>query len=1230
LLFLLSIPVGVQAQGGATGAMSGTVQDSSGAVVQGATVTIVNTATGESIRAERTNAAGFFTVTLLRAGTYNVRVESPNFAVEELRDVTVRATETTRLTATLKVKTVTESAEVQSEAVTVKTTDATTGESMAGQSIRELPLATRNFQQLLATNAGASSSLNSAAQLGRGDVRINVNGGREDNNSYQIDGIGANDPTNGGELAYTPLPSPDSIQEFKVSTSLYDATQGRNGGGNINAVLKSGTLKYHFDVFEYFRNTDLDANDFFLKSHGLARPDIKQNIFGGSLGGPVGPKAQLGFFFVNYQGTRQRSGDSPGTIISTQIPYVPAADRVAGNAAATQLAIQNDANCLAGSGLATADPMMAALMAIQSNQFGPKTVSGGYLFPVPQTNVPAGTTCGQLVPFAISLPGKFNDDQFTANWDREFRAGKDHLSERFFFSDAATNEPFGADGFALLTGYVPTSNNLNFAMNIPVRDRYGSLTETHIFTNRLVNEARFGASVISWSFHNIQPMDLSTGKPVNVCDPIFVNAFASSSNTGCAGLTGAGIVRLSTIGVSTDIPRLFISNSGTNFGPHPMSPLKNLADNLSFVDTLSYVRGAHSIRVGAEIDHTGVRKNIPIADNGYWLFGNMPSMLAGNLAFGLTGSGLSTHDYKSPALAGFFQDDYRVTKSLTLNLGFRAEFDGAPTDALCHISNIDFNLANPNSPNYTGEPFVYPKCADKLAAQYGLTGVTGTTLGSGLSNNYAFVAAPRIGFAYDVRGRNTTSIRGGYGIYTVREDTGALDNLALLPPFAPSLASFGPQVGGLANLYNTAQNPGNSLPVVGQTNNNYVPQASFFLAPNCNLNTAGCAPSYSGNIPDFGSYLVPSHWIIPTTQQWNLSVQRSIAGDWAVEVGYVGTKGTHLRAVSETDQPAVASPANPVVVEVYSPSGTPTGQKVTIMQNTVANAAARAPYQGIFPGNVEDFAPNGTSNYNSLQTTVTHRFANRLYFQSAYTFSKSIDDTSTAQVAYISRFNDQYKSGASRATSDFDRRQRWINTFTYALPFFAKEPGFVHKALSDWDVSGVFTVQSGTPFSVTDSKGGAAFPQPFGPILVTPTFARGFNCGNAFTHGSVSSRLGGYLNRAAFLNDAPLDQQIGNPLGVADPTATGFGDVPRNCFYGPRQFNVDFSLGKVFRVTERQSLKFSVEFFNLTNTTSFANPTPANNIIDINSVSPTSSTFGPITSIVGTPRLIQFALRYSY
>ncbi|HXP17316.1 MAG TPA: hypothetical protein VN868_09450, partial [Terriglobales bacterium] len=746
---------------------------------------------------------------------------------------------------------------------------------------------------------------------------------------------------------------------------------------------------------------------------------------------------------------------------------------------------------------------------------------------------------------------------------------------------------------------------------------------------------------ISWSFHNVQPLDLGTGKPVNVCDPIFVNAFATPANTGCNGLTGAGIVRLSTIGVSTDIPRLFIGNSGTNFGPHPTTPLVSLADNLSFVDTLSYVRGAHSLRMGAQIDHTDVRKNIPVADNGYWLFPDTAHLLAGNLAFGTTGSGLSTHDYKSPAFAGFFQDDYRATKSLTLNLGFRAELDGAPTDALCHISNIDLNLADPNGSNYTGQPFVFPKCAEKLASQFNLTGIKGTTLQSGLSNNYAFVAAPRIGFAYDVLGHQTTSIRGGYGIYTVREDTGALDNLALLPPFAPSLASFGPQNGGLVNLYNTdpALNPNNSLPAIGQTNNNYVPQPSFFMGfPDCtgtgdmnvNANTAQCAPNYSGTIPFFASYFVPAHWIMPTIQQWNLSVQRALGKGWTLEVGYVGTKGTHLRAAIETNQPSVASPAHPVVVAVRDSSGNLRGQTVNITQNTVANAAARAPFQGVFPGNVQNFAPNGTSRYDGLQTMLNHRFSNHLYFQSAYTFSKSIDDTSTAQVAFISRFNDQRNPRASRAPSDFDRRHRWINTFTYSLPFFADSQGLAHKALGGWDISGVFTLQSGTPFSVTDSFGGAAFPQPFGPILVTPTFASGFNCSNSFTQGSVSGRLGGYFNRAAFVNNAPLDQQIGNSLGVADPAATGFGDVPRNCFYGPRQLNADFSVGKVFRITEKQSLKFTAEFFNLTNTTSFANPVPANNVVDINSVAPTSPTFAPITSIVGTPRLIQFALRYSY
>src|ERR1700746_3266157 len=301
------------AQGGATGAISGTVQDASGAVIQNAKVRIESQAQTEVVRQLTSDASGLFTATLLPVGTYTVEVAATGFPITRFPGINVRITETTRLTATLKVTTVTK-VEVQSQVESINTTDATTGESLGSTTITTLPLATRNFQQLLTLSAGATSDLNNASQLGRGAVYIHVNGGREDNNNYLIEGISASDYAF-GELTYTPLPNPDSIQEFKVSTSLYDATQGRNGGGNINATLKTGTSKFHGDLWEYFRNTSLDAHDYFL-----GKVQIKQNIFGGDLGGPVGKDARFGHFYVNYQGTRQRSGASPGTFVNTSIP----------------------------------------------------------------------------------------------------------------------------------------------------------------------------------------------------------------------------------------------------------------------------------------------------------------------------------------------------------------------------------------------------------------------------------------------------------------------------------------------------------------------------------------------------------------------------------------------------------------------------------------------------------------------------------------------------------------------------------------------------------------------------------------------------------------------------------------------------------------------------------------------------------------------------------------------
>src|SRR3989475_9189086 len=367
-------------QGGATGAISGVVADTGGGSVAGADVQIIDTRTEAVARRLTTGSDGSFVATLLPPGTYYVVVNKSGFSEAKATGIEAHITETTRITITLKPGTVSEKVEISAQVTSVETTNATTGQSIDSVTIRDLPLATQNYQQLLTLSTGAQSELNASAQLGRGNVRIIVNGQREDNNNYLIEGISATD-YNVAQATYIPLPNPDVIQEFKVQTSLYDASQGRNGGGNVNAILKSGTREFHGDAYEYFRNDVLNANEFFLNAAGQKRPPVKQNIFGASLGGPVG-KEKYGFFFVNYQGTRQRSALSPGTQINNSaLPVLPA-DRSAASIAG---AFSTSDFPLTAADI---DPVVLALLNFKSNQFG--SSPGGFLIPtIPGT--PGGT-----------------------------------------------------------------------------------------------------------------------------------------------------------------------------------------------------------------------------------------------------------------------------------------------------------------------------------------------------------------------------------------------------------------------------------------------------------------------------------------------------------------------------------------------------------------------------------------------------------------------------------------------------------------------------------------------------------------------------------------------------------------------------------------------------------------------------------------------------------------------
>jgi hypothetical protein len=1207
------------AQGGATGAISGTVTDITGANVVGAQVQIINQDTGAVARTLKTDASGAFTAPLLPVATYTVQVTATGLGEGNFKDIAVRITETTRLTAKLAPLRVLEKVNVQATVQTVETTTATTGQAIEERTIRELPLATQNFQQLLTLSSGAQSELNASAQLGRGNARVIVNGQREDNNNYLIEGISATD-YNVSQSTNVPLPNPDVIEEFKVQTSLYDASQGRNSGGNVNAILKSGTKNFHGDAYEFFRNDVLNANEFFLNRAGEKRPPVKQNIFGASLGGPFGP---LGFFFVNYQGTRQRSGLSPGTLISTSLPILPT-DRSADNLAAifsTPATINCAANPIA------IDDVSLALFNLKSNQFGGD--ASGYLFPslpgTPGVTVD-DSTCNATVntaPFIISKPGKFTDDQFTTSWDKEFRGGNDKVSARFFFSNNESLLPFGAGGLqASLGGTLASSisaTDLNFPYDLPVNSRFLSIAETHLFSSTLVNDFRFGFVRINNSLIN-QPPDGVTADAIGIDRP--------------------------TNNITNSIYKFTLGSSGIQIGPTPPANQAQTQNNFNFVETLSWVKGRHNFRFGGEYTRVNLDKLFPQVFNGQLFFVNTPGVLldassgnggvigvggltdfqkvlAGQVDFSFGGGGVFNHQYRTNNFAFFAQDDWKVSQTFTLNLGLRTEVIGAFHDNLCHIGNFDLALANAGQ-----YPLVYGGCANKL----GVDGMTGSGNDTTLKNAYSTGFGPRIGFAWDIFGHHNTTIRGGYGNYFVREDVGTVDQLSFQAPILPIAFSGGP-AGCLAQFFKIDPTPTNSCPTPPNPNPNGLPQAgvldasflpclgaiqSFPGGDTTQFPNIGCAGGSPGVVPSHFLFAlaVPRHFVVPNTQQWNLTLQRDLGKNWVMELGYIGTHAIHLRETRTNVQARLATAANPLTVETTDDG------PVQITESTVANGVARSTLSGVNGyGGMQLFANDAYAHYHSLQATLSRRWGAG-YFQGAYTFSRSTDATSSGNTALNTAFNDESDLRFSRGLSDYDRTHRLTVSYRYELPFFSSASGLKRTLFADWAVSGITIFQSGTPFSVTDASAGSAFLAPgLTPSTLGGTLASGASIAGGLTHGDIHSRLNGYLDRANF-DFAPF----ADPAGCANDTnacTTAFGNLGRNIYRGPFQQNWDFSLIKNFRLTEKQSLRFTADFFNIWNHANFGNPIQ-------NDLSFSAGSFAQIVSTVGTPRLIQFQLRYAF
>ncbi|HEV2386319.1 MAG TPA: TonB-dependent receptor [Candidatus Acidoferrales bacterium] len=1159
----------LRAQGGPTGAITGTVLDPTHAAIPGASIQIIDATTGQLARSLATSASGSFTASLLPPSTYTVVVNAAGFGRGEVAGVQVKVTEVTTIAITLQPQALQQKVVVTAQVLNVDTENPTTGQVIGTDVVRNLPLPTQNFQQLLTLSAGAESKMNNATQLGRGDVKIFVNGQREDNNNYEIEGISASD-YNLAELTDTPLPSPDVVQEFRTQTSLYDASQGRNGGGNINVVLKSGTDQWHWDAFEFFRNDVLNANDFFLNRQGASRPVLKQNIFGGSAGGPLGAHAALGYIFANYQGTRQRSGESNGAFISTVFPVVPT-DR-------SQTSISQ---AFFGNASTPIDPVVLKLLNLKGNQFCGG--NGGFLIP----SIPGAA--GSSAPFVCSRPGTFTDDQFSANWDRGFHHDRDKFAARFFFSNADTLEPFGAGGLTVGFGGSISRTDLNFPLDLPVDDRFLNTSWTHTFSGAMVNQFRFGYVRINDDLNNVPVVtaaDLGINRPTN--------------------------------NVTSDIYKFTFGSSGFQIGPTPQANQTQLQNNFVFQDTFSWIHGNHAVRFGGEYDPVFLDKQFPQVFNGQLFFVNTPAsgatpaltdwqnFLTGAAQFSFGASGVFNHAYRLNNYSVFAQDDYKLRRDLTLNLGLRVEIDQAWYDNDCHIGNTFPNLLLQGQ-----DPFVYPKCVN----QFKLAGLAGTLSPTTHSNDYSTGLGPRIGFAYDVLGHHTTSLRGGYGIYYVREDVGAVDQLSFNAPFLPVVFSPGPP-GSFANFFQpnapppiASPNP-NALPPGGTLSAAFVPVISqltgFADASGNPTGDTSQFPVYNNNSINLFGLEDPPHFLLPNVQQWNLTLQRQLPKRWLVEIGYLGTHTVHLRETRDSLQAVIATPQNPLVVTGAG------GQKFTITQTTLANALARTPFQGLNAyGGFEFFGSDAYSHYHALNATLSRDWTGG-YFQGAYTYSRCTDATSSGNTAFDTAFDDQTNLNGSRGLCDYDRQHRFIVSYLYKLPFFAHDTGAKGRLLGGWAFSGITTVQSGIPFTIIDSGGGTAYDAP-STIIVGASLASGATLASGLTSGSIGSRLDHYVNFNAF-QPAPV---IGG-----DGLATGFGTLGRNIYRGPYEQNWDLSLIKDFPFAERYKLRFTADFFDVWNHPAFGAPS----FTDVES----PSNFGQIISTENNPRIVQFSLRLSY
>jgi hypothetical protein len=1123
--------------GQATGSFSGNVLDKSGAAVPGATVTVTSQGTGLA-RDAKTDNAGHYLIPLLAVGFYTVHVDASGFQSAESKDLYLKVDEARELNFSVVPPTVVTTVAVSGNAVAVETANPSLGQVITSQQVSQLPLNGRDFVQLATLTAGATAETNpgsfftsapSSEVAARGSFSLSVGGSRPNSTDWLLDGVDNNELTAGGISIFSSI---DDIQEFKVLTYTYSAEYGTRAGPTVLVTTKSGTNNFHGSLYEFVRNTDLDAKSYFSSSV----EKFNLNQFGGSVGGPI-LKNKL-FFFVDGEQKYQLHGiPFTGLVPSLAMRTGDFSADAFGNPV-SGLPIVNP-NMIG----ASTNPTVFPNVYFQCNGAGnplPSNSDGSQPHGIPCNKIPSGliNNVGQAMMNLYPAPNannasagynyvntpvrELNDTKFDTRLDYTL-SDKDSLFGRFSYEQAFSYVPGGSPGFAEANAFGSNQHIINHARNV-------ALGETHVFSPNMINQAGFGYNRI---------FDYITSQGTGTCaSATIVPGGIPNANLGCSGTPATCAHGAYSCGLVSTI----VSGGYWAIGDRGYSPFQGGTNIFSFRDSLEIIHHKHDLRVGLDFRRNQMNVGTEAFQDGFWIIGgggNFTGLSSANIGgnpeadflLGLTG--LAEHDqtFDGPVTGRrwtiwrpFVEDNWRVTPSLTLNLGLAWDMTTPITEAHGRLANY------------------VPATGQLLIANQ--NGVSGS---AGVNMDWTALE-PRVGGSWKVLGSDKTVLRAGYALFHDSAWSQGAQGLWQNPPFLGESDAF-PSAGcAFATSY--------CATVLGQTPTGLSLSSGFQAIP---------APPTVGTFT--GSfYTQPTNFKLGRVQQWNVNIERQLVGNLVLTAGYAGSRGSHI-LVAGND------------LNTGSPNACG-----TVASYTIGCLSGGAPY--VPPYNtfqvISLFGDVGKTNYDSLQIkaeTNTSRYG--LYALFAYTYSHTYDNGLSDGLGSL--LSAPFFPLPNWQTLDWGLSQINLNnSFTasviYDLPFGqGKQFGnswnnVTNTILGNFQLTLIQRISSGFPVPLIDSnnQSGSYFQNGGnGNNWNRPNLVSGCDPHNA-NHGNLQ-----WINASCFV--APPVGQLGNA-----------GRVPA---IGPDFVNTDFSVIKQFALPrEGMGLNFRAEFFNLFNHTQFGLP----------------------------------------